>query len=557
MRNKGFFWFFTILLLVVSLYQISFSFVSSSIEREAEQLATQKAEELRDNVAAGDSALLPNGTYVNFETDNEAFDLAKSAFLNEILQDKNEEKVFLGKTFSEVKDQSLALGLDLEGGMSVTLEISMPDLVKNVALNPRDLYFVKPYEAALEEYNTKGEDFVDLYVAKHNEFYPERNLIREFSTEEVVSKIGSRATNAEVRNYLKGLSDGALDGVETIMENRINQFGVAQPNITKDNSANRLYIELPGVKDQATVRQRLQSTANLEFYLAYKGFELGGLFNELLVERSDEVSDSEFDDLFKDESDSTETAEVTETEAADSTTMSLEDELTMKDEEATDTTVKLSSFGRMFQVALDEEGRFMDSPLLGYAKANDTAKVNTILNEKTEEMMMENIRFLWGAKNENVGIKDTLYYALYAMKIPEDLKARVGGTDIENPRLSIDPDQSGRGVSIEMSDRGAEEWAKMTSENVGNFIAITMDNKVYSAPVIQGAITGGNTLISGSFTVAEAQNLTNLLNAGALPAPCVIVDEAVVGPTIGAENSRSGLISFAFALGLVLIYMVF
>ncbi|WP_417265832.1 protein translocase subunit SecD [Brumimicrobium sp.] len=557
MRNKGFFWFFTILLLVVSLYQISFSFIGSGIEKEADQLAIEKVEELKANTVEGDSAKLPNGTYVNFDTDREAYDLAKAAFINELLKEKNDEVVFLGNTYNEVKDKSVSLGLDLEGGMSVTLELSMSDLVKNAALNPRDLHFLKPYESALEEYNSLGGDFIDLFVAKHQEMFPERLLIREFSTDEVVSKISNKATDEETKAYLKGLSEGALDGVETIMENRINQFGVAQPNITKDNNANRLYIELPGVKDQATVRQRLQSTANLEFYLAYKGFELGGLFNELLVERSDEVSDSEFDDLFKDESDSTDTAEVTETEAADSTTMSLEDELTMKDEEATDTTVKLSSFGRMFQVALDEEGRFMDSPLLGYAKANDTAKVNTILNEKTEEMMMENIRFLWGAKNENVGIKDTLYYALYAMKIPEDLKARVGGTDIENARLSIDPDQSGRGVSIEMSDRGAEEWAKMTSENVGNFIAITMDNKVYSAPVIQGAITGGNTLISGSFTVAEAQNLTNLLNAGALPAPCVIVDEAVVGPTIGAENSRSGLISFAFALGLVLIYMVF
>src|SRR5690554_304654 len=274
MRNKGFFWFFTILLFVVSLYQISFSFIGSGIEKEAEQLAIEKVDALKAS-AENDSVKLPNGTYVNFNTDREAYALAKAAFINEILKEKNEEVVYLGNKFSEVKEKSVSLGLDLEGGMAVTLELSMSDLVKNSALNPRDLHFVKPYEAALEEYNTKGGDFVDLFVAKHNEFYPERNLIREFSTEEVVSKIGSRATNAEVRNYLKGLSDGALNGVETIMENRINQFGVAQPNITKDVSTNRIYIELPGVKDQATVKSRLQSTANLEFYLTYKGQELG------------------------------------------------------------------------------------------------------------------------------------------------------------------------------------------------------------------------------------------------------------------------------------------
>ncbi|PKR80022.1 protein translocase subunit SecDF [Brumimicrobium salinarum] len=556
MRNKGFFWFFTILLLVVSIYQISFSFIGSNIENEAEQRAIEKVEELKAS-AEGDSVKLPNGTYVNFETDREAYALAKAAYINELLKEKNDEEVFLGNTFSDVKNKSVSLGLDLEGGMSVTLELSMSDLVKNAALNPRDLHFVKPYESALETYNSEGGDFIDLFVAKHQEMYPDRLLIREFSTEDVVSKISNKATDEETKAYLRSLSDGALDGVETIMENRINQFGVAQPNITKDNNVNRLYIELPGVKDQATVRQRLQSTANLEFYLAFKGQELGGFFNELLIEKSDEVSDDELEDLFSDEEEETD-IDTTLAEEADTSSISLEEELAMEEEASdADTSFQLSSFGRMFQVNLDQDNRFMDSPRLGFSKASDTSKVNEILAEKTEELMMENVKFVWGAKNEDFGIQDTLYYTLYALKIPEDLKARVGGTDIENARLSIDPNQSGRGVSIDMSDRGAEEWAKMTSENVGNFIAITMDEKVYSAPVINGPITGGQTLISGDFTVAEAQNLTNLLNAGALPAPCVIVDEAVVGPTIGEENSRSGLISFAFALALVLIYMVF
>lgn len=562
MRNKGFFWFFTILLVVVSIYQISFSFIGNSIETEAEELAMERVEELK--ASSGDQdAKLPNGTFVNFEKNKEAEALAKAAYINEILKERNDEEVFLGNTFKDVKEKSVSLGLDLKGGMSVTLELSMSDLVKNAALNPRDLHFVKPYNAALDAYNSQGGDFIDLFAAKHAEMYPDRKLIREFSTEQVVSEITNKATDEEVKSYLRGLSEGALDGVETVMENRINQFGVAQPNITQDNNLNRLYIELPGVKDQATVRERLQSTANLEFFLAAKGQELGGFFNELLVERTDAVGDDELEDLFDDE-ETTDSAEVDAAEMAtsdstDTVETSLEDELTAdEDNNPADTAgVKLTQFGRIFRVNIDADNRFQNSPQLGFAKASDTATVNEIVNEKARELMMDNVRFVWGANSIKFQDNDTLYYTLFALQIPQDLKARVGGNDIEDARVSVDPNNGEIGVSVAMSDRGAEEWADMTSENVGNFIAITMDNKVFSAPIINGPITGGETLISGSFTSEEAKALTNLLNAGALPAPCVIVDEAVVGPTIGAENSRNGLLSFAIALALVLVYMIF
>ena len=566
MRNKGFFWFFTILLAVVSIYQITFSFIGNNIENEAEKLAIERADELKEKATDSklDSVKLPNGTYVNFKEDNEAYDIAKAAFVNEILKERNDDEVFLGNTYNDVKEKSISLGLDLKGGMSVTLELSMSDLVKNAALNPRDLNFKKPYEQALEKYNTEGGDFIDLFAEAHAELFPDRKLIREFSTEQVVSEITNKATDDEVKKYLRGLSEGALDGVETIMENRINQFGVAQPNITQDNDANRLYIELPGVKDQATVRQRLQSTANLEFFIATKGNQIGGFFNDLLVE-SDGTEDESLEDLFDDEeNDST----VVEDEAENDSTLTetndtlkeeedLEDFLSEEESEENDTTVQLSEFGKMFRVNIDADNRFQESPQLGFAKAEDTASINKILNEKAEESMLENIRFVWSANSIKFTDNDTLYYTLYALQIPQDLKPRVGGSDIESARVSVDPDNGSIGVSVSMTDRGSEEWGEMTSENVGNYIAISMDNKVFSAPVINGPITGGETLISGGFTSEEAKALTNLLNAGALPAPCIIVDEAVVGPTIGAENSRSGLISFGFALALVLIYMIF
>ncbi len=585
MRNKGFFWFFTILLLVVSIYQLTFSFVESNVKKEAELNAEESVEALKaESEKEGlDSVKLPNGTYVNFNTDKEAHGLAKSAFVNEFLKKKSDQKVYLGNTFREVQGKSVALGLDLVGGMSVTLELSMPDIVKNTAINPNDLHFKKPYDAAYEEYQKEGGDFVSIFVRKHREMFPKRKMIREFSTDEVVSKITNKATDEQVETYLKGLSKGALNGVETIMANRINQFGVAQPNITKDVTTNRIYIELPGVKDQATVKERLQSTANLEFYLCYKSTELGNFFNDLLVERKDEVSDEKIDDLFSDEEDSSAhtsndeniddlfsdkndtsaTASMEDSnnikEVSDTGDLNLDDELANEEDvDDQDTSnVQLTSFGKIFKVNIDQEGRFQNSPRLGFAKAKDTSKINSILVEKAQESLMDNIRFVWGAEPEDLGVEDTLYYTLYALKIPDNLRARVGGSDIENARVSFDPNQGGSGVSVEMNNRGTEEWGQMTSENVGNFIAITMDSKVFSAPVINGPITGGNTLISGNFTVEEAQALTDLLNAGALPAPAVIVDEAVVGPTIGAENARSGLMSFGIALILVLIYMIF
>lgn len=554
MRNKGFFWFFTILLAIVSIYQLSFSFIGGGIEAEAEELAIEKVEELEAS-ANGQDVTLPNGTTVNFTTNVEAKDLAKSAFINEILRERSNDEVLLGNTFKEVKQKSISLGLDLKGGMSVTLELSMPDLVKNTALNARDINFIEPYEKAMENYSAKGGDFIQLFAAAHKELTPNRPLIREFSTEEVISELGTNPSDEQVVHYLNKVAEGAMDGVETIMANRINQFGVAQPNITQDLERNRIYIELPGVKDQATMKEKIKSTANLEFYLAIKGNEIGGFFNDLILEKEDEGS---LEDLFDEENkDTLGSANATAETAKDTSDLDLGEELLAEDDEADKPSAKLSKFGKMFRVNIDADNQFSQGPQLGFARAADTMEINKILSAHAEELMLENVAFMWSAKELQFKDNDTLYYTLFALQVPEDGKARVSGKDIDNARISVNPNDGTIEVNVEMNSRGAEEWGNMTSENVGNFIAIAMDDKVFSAPVIRSAITGGQTSISGGFTNEEANDLANLLNAGSLPAPIVIIEEAVVGPTIGAENSESGLISFGIALALVLVYMIF
>lgn len=556
MRNKGFFWFFTIVLAVVCIYQLSFTFIANGVESEAEANADASVEEMFASAAELDTLLLPNGTKVA-KNDSEARDLAKSAFVNDILKNKNEEEVFLGSTYKDVKGKSIALGLDLKGGMSVTLQLSMPDLVKNYAVSPKIERFSKPFNTAVDAYNAEGGDFITLFAQEFKKAHPERPLIKEFSTEAVIGEIGSKATDEEVINYLTGLADNALDGVETIMANRINQFGVAQPNITKDVESNRIYIELPGVKDQETVRSRIQGSANLEFYHALKGTQVGGILNALATSEEDLLEALE----------ETETNDSTDIASSDSLSnpadsLKLDDILGEETEDLAEDKEQ-NEFLKYFRINASEEG-FLPSPQLGYAKAVDTAKVNQLIAERYDELGIENVLFAWG----NAGIKllqdnDTLYHALYALEIPEDGKARVGGADIDEARVGSNEGKIV--ILVDMTSEGQEEWKNMTSDyqprgnqpNDFEFVAIAMDGKVFSAPSINSVIEGGSTEISGNFKLDEAQEIVNLLNGGALPAPVVIVEEAVVGPTIGAENASSGLLSFGFALALVLIYMIF
>jgi SecD/SecF fusion protein len=543
MRNKGFFWFITILLTAVCIYQLSFTWVASNEEARADKEAQRKVMELKAQAAkTGNKATLPNNTEVDFNNP-EAEEIAKAAFINQILKDKSEKAVYpvLGSTFSEVKKRSLAFGLDLVGGMSVTLEVSIPDLLKNYARNPRDLKFKKVYNAAMNRYKNGG-DFITIFIDENKK--QNNDLVVKLFALTEIEGLTTKSSDSEVESFFRKIASSSMDGVEQIMNKRINQFGVAQPNIQKDPSKNRIYIELPGVQDETTVATKLQSTANLQFFETYVYNDIASQWNQA-VTLSKQV--------------------YTPTEEVESDTTSVANDTTnLAKKDSTDTTKKEKKEEKVAQSTNQKglgdliKGNANDFAV-GTAKIADKIKADELLRRSDIlELFPEDLKFMWSAEPEKMDDKSKeMGYRLYACKVPQSGKADVGGKDILKASTGYDSQNGDITVDLQMTNEGADKWAKMTAENVGKFIAITMDDVVYSAPRVNQAINGGNTQISGNFSVEEAKDLAGLLNGGALPAPCVIKEQTKVGPTIGAENTKAGLISFAIALIVVFLYMYF
>lgn len=544
MRNKGFFWFLTILLTVVCIYQLSFTWVTNNVEKKAEKEAIAKVEEEMARAAGLDSIMkLPNDTDVHLSKP-EAYELAKAAYINDILKNKAETPVYplFGSTFKVVKQRSLAFGLDLVGGMSVTLEISIPQLVESFALDKNGLQFKKPYDAALEIYGREGGDFVEIFVEQHKRFNPKTELVRLLAISDI-DELGKNSTDQEVIDFLNAKVGSSMDGVEEIMNRRINQFGVAQPNIQKDPTTNRLYIELPGVQDEATVSEKLQTTANLQFFATIYPSEM-----QQYWDAADRISSTE---------------QLSEIEMADSDTSGIEpDSLSIAEGIDTSTSGELKSLDSFDDFELGGEN--LSSLVMevgfcaGFVSVDNKPKVERILERSdVRAEFPSNIEFMWAADLDTYGESKEKGYFLYAINVPESGKANVGGKDIANARTGYNQEDGKITVNLDMTDEGADRWAQMTQDNLNRIVAITMDNVVYSAPNVNSVINTGSTEISGSFTINEANDLAGLLNGGALPAPCVIKEQTKVGPTIGKENAQSGLISFGFALLVVFIYMIF
>lgn len=547
MRNKGFFWFLTIVLTAVCIYQLSFTLVASNVEKDAAKEAVFRAEALKKKTFEMDStwATLPNESRVDFSLP-ESFEIAKGAFLNQVLAERAEEEVYpiLGSNFQSVKKRSLAFGLDLVGGMSVTVEISVPEFVKSYARNQQDLVFKVPYDKAYTTHTTQGGDFITLFIGEFEKAYPNRLLAKQLNLIDV-SELKSTSSNAEVEAFFRDKLSSSMDGVEQIMYQRINQFGVAQPNIQRDARMNRLFIELPGVQDEKTVRDKIQTTANLEFFETYNIEEI----QSVLLKANDmsKLAEVKLADI-----DTVSTVGVT-----DSTELARLDSINKSKIASKPLTAQKSTQKELFSLLVPSP----QGPIIGYATTENKNEVNKILNRADIKAMMfsvfPDLKFMWSAKAEQSGKQKQMTYSLHAVKIPADGKAKVGGSDISEAFVSRNQESQQTTVNLKMTDVGMGKWFEMTSDNIQRSVAITMDGVVYSAPTVQSAIDRGNTEITGNFTIEQAEDLVGILNGGALPAPCVIKDLTKVGPTIGAENSQAGLISFALAFLAVFIYMFF
>jgi SecD/SecF fusion protein len=545
MRNKGFFWFLTLLLTVICIYQLSFTWVSNGVEKQAEKEARAEVEILIEKSKAnGNKGILPNSLNEIDFSKAESKEIAVADIINFKLSRKADKSVFLGSTFAEVKNRSLAFGLDLVGGMSVTMEVSIPDLVKNYIRNENDIEFKRAFRKAESE--AGDGNFIETFVAAHQELNPGKSLVGYMNHSDI-EELNRNSSDDEVLEFLLEKRKSSMKGVKDIMERRINQFGVAQPNIQIDEDNNRIYIELPGVQDEATVAAKLVSTANLQFYETWDLSAIQGVMtraNQLSM--SPELKASDLEDI----------ANAAANDSIDADGNVILEELRDKaeDDDVTAEILKVGAdgFKGLASLMVPYGNQY-------FVKMNDRATVERLLKQRKDiaGLFPKNLLFMWDAATMKYPETKETGYLLYAIKTPLDGKAKVGGKDIKKASTGYDSENGSITVNVDMTEEGSAKWAQMTADNVERQVAITMDSVVYSAPNVKGAIKGGSTEISGTFTIDEANDLSGLLNGGALPAPCIIKEQSKVGPTIGAENSRAGLMSFGFALLLVFAYMIF
>lgn len=574
MQNRGAIKFFAIAFALVCLYQLSFTFVTSRVEKKAKEYANNE-------IAINEANKLAKG---NKGLETYLMDSISSAretyYLDSISNVVVYDILVTEYTFKDCKEREINLGLDLKGGMNVVLEVSVGDIVNALSGNSQDPVFRQAMTMAYQKQKTSGQGFVSLFGESFNEIDPNARLASIFLYEFKDKGITTNSTNEEVLEVINTEANEAIDRSYQILRTRIDRFGVAQPNIQKLATTGRIAIELPGIKDPDRVRKLLQGTAKLEFWETYSFSELYQYFDQANAElRTEEVIDeetAEADAAKQEETDGTSDNTEVSTEGGDGETNA--DGETVEGEEETnklldqieaDTTadaaddVNFADYAKRNPLyaylqpsyAQDESGRPYPAQTarIGFAAIKDTARINGMLR-LVKDVFPRDMRLVWSVK-PNPQTPDVL--ELVALKASyRDGSAALGGDVIVDARQDYDQN-GGIAVDMQMNAQGAKVWKRLTGESVGKQIAIVLDNYVYSYPVVNGEIPSGRSSISGgAMDLNEAQDLANILKAGKLPAPARIVEEAVVGPSLGREAVSAGMNSFILAFILVLAYMI-
>ena len=529
MQNKGLIRLFAIALALVCLFYLSFTVVTSSYNKKAK------------DYAAGNQ-------------------LKEYNYLDSIAS----EKVWLGYTLKECRDKEINLGLDLKGGMNVTLEVSVADIIRSLSDFNTSPTFNQALNLATERQKTNSQvSYIDLFVNAYTELDSHAKLATVFSTFELKDKISLTTSNADVVKVLKTEVDGAIANSFNVLRQRIDRFGVVQPNIQKLGNG-RILVELPGIKEPARVRKLLQGSANLEFWETYDLSEIINNISEVnkVLAKLESAGGAIKDTTVAKTAVATATTAVVKKTKAISDVDSLKAALAKKTATAaaTDST-KANEKGRkenpLFAILQinAQGGQVARGPVIGLSQSKDTAKVNDYFKLKqVRELLPRDLGIRWSVKAID---KKGEIFQLIAIKITNrDGRAPLGGDVITDARADFSQTSAYANVSMSMNAVGSKTWARMTKDNIGKSIAIALDGYIYSFPTVNTEISGGSSQITGNFTVEEAKDLANTLKSGKMPAPAHIVQESIVGPSLGQEAINNGLFSFIIAFILVLLYMI-
>lgn len=495
--------------------------------------------------------------YLSFSVATSYYDSEAAKIKDPIAQQDYKDSVkYLGVySYQNCLETQIGLGLDLKGGMNVILEISVPDVIENLADHKTDAGFTNAMKEARAQEEANGGDFVSLFINAYHKSAPGHKLAEVFATQQLQGKVSPQSSDAEVEKAIRSSVQDAIDNSFNVVRTRIDKFGVVQPNIQKlEGQQGRIMVEMPGISQPERMRKMLQGSANLEFWETYNSEEIAPYLQQLDTRLANGDHEVEAKDSVAADSAKNEVAKAAPAKAAPKLNLKKGDEAKSKINAEKQSAAAIKAHPLLARLQL-VPGQGLST--VGYASVRDTAAINKLIySALAKQVLPSDLKLLWSAKPaDHLNVKNI--YELHALKVTTSTgRAPLEGDVITDAKDEFEPTTGAPCVSMKMNTEGARRWAQMTKANVGKAIAIVLDGVVYSAPRVNGEIAGGSSQITGNFTIEDTKDLANTLKSGRMPAPARIVQEEVVGPTLGAQSIQMGIISFAVAFVLLMVYMV-